>query len=109
NSDGAAGEPAVFGKRAKWVDYSGPVPGGGTEGITYLDHPANPGHPVGWHVREDGWMGAAVCLNGPVTTTRKAPLVLRYLLHAHRGGPDRGRAEKAFKAFAARPAYEVVK
>jgi hypothetical protein len=107
NSEGATGEPAVFGKPARWVDYSGPVPKGGGEGITYVDHPSNPGHPGSWHVREDGWMGAAVCLNGPVTTSRKQPLTLRYLLHAHRGGADAARAEKVAKEFAAAPRYEV--
>src|SRR6266511_4029444 len=107
SSDGATGEPAIFGKPAAWMDYSGPVPKGGTEGITYFDHPGNPGHPAHWHVREDGWMGAAVCLEGPVTTTRQEPLLLRYLLHAHRGAVDAARAEKAAKAFAASPRYEV--
>src|SRR5262249_25034268 len=79
NSAGAPGEPAVFGKPALWVDYSGEVPPKGfhVEGITYFDHPSNPGHPTRWHVREDGWMGASVCMQGPVTTTRKQPLVLR--------------------------------
>jgi hypothetical protein len=109
NSAGATGEPAIFAKPAVWMDYSGPVPKGGNEGITYVDHPANPGHPVSWHVREDGWMGAAVCLNGPVTTTRKQPLTLRYLLHAHRGPVDRERADKVAKEFAARPCYEVAR
>src|SRR5262249_51606129 len=93
NSEGAPGEPALVGRRAKWVDYSGPVPGGGTEGITYLDHPDNPGQPASWHVRADGWMGAAVCLAGPVVTTRQQPLRLRYLLHAHRGPASAPRAE----------------
>jgi hypothetical protein len=92
------------------MDYSGPVrPKGEVEGITYFDHPSNPGHQVHWHVREDGWMGAAVCLEAPVTTTRKQPLVLRYLLHAHRGGADADQAGKVLKEFAARPAFEVVK
>ncbi len=109
NSHGAAGEPAVFGKPAAWVDYSGPVPGGGTEGITYFDHPDNPGHPAAWHVREDGWMGAAVCLRGPVTTARKQPLVLRYLLHAHRGPVSAERAAAVAKEFAARRRYEVAR
>jgi hypothetical protein len=109
SSEGAKGEPAIFGKPARWMDYSGPVPRGGSEGLTYFDHPSNPGHPVAWHVREDGWMGASVCLNGPVTTTRRQPLVLRYLLHAHKGPIDAGRAEQVFKQFAASPGYEVVK
>ncbi len=108
NSEGAVGEPAIFGKPSRWMDYSGPVPKG-LEGITYFDHPTNPGHPVSWHVREDGWMGAAVCLNGPVTTTRKQPLTLRYLLHAHAGALDAKRAEEVAKAFAARPRWVVGK
>lgn len=108
NSEGAVGEPAIFGKPAKWMDYSGPVPRG-DEGITYFDHPTNPGHPGSWHVREDGWMGASVCLNGPLETTRKQPLMLRYLLHAHRGKLDADRAAQVAKDFATRPAYEVSK
>jgi hypothetical protein len=109
NSEGATGEPALFGKAAKWMDYSGPVHKDDIEGITYFDHPANPGHPVKWHVREDGWMGASVCLDGPVTTTRKQPLMLRYLLHAHKGKIDVERAGKAFKEFGASPRYRVAK
>jgi hypothetical protein len=104
SSEGAVGEPAIFGKPARWMDYSGPVPSGETEGITYFDHPTNPGHPVSWHVRADGWMGASVGMNGAVTTTRKAPLRLRYLLHAHRGPIRAERAEKLFRDFAASPA-----
>jgi hypothetical protein len=109
NSEGATGEPALFGKPARWMDYSGPVPRGGREGITYFDHPSNPGHPVHWHVRSDGWMGAAVCLEKAVTTTRKQPLVLRYLLHAHRGPVSTDRAGEVFRTFAATPRYEVVR
>src|SRR5262249_53011451 len=109
NSDGAEGEPAIFGKPARWVDYSGPVPGGGTEGITYTDPPDNTASPVRWHVREDGWMGASLCMNAPVQTTRKQPLVLRYLLHAHRGAVTPERADKVAREFAARPRYEVVR
>jgi hypothetical protein len=108
SSTGANGEPAVFGKPAAWMDYSGPVPRG-DEGITYFDHAGNPGSPVSWHVREDGWMGAAPCLNGPLTTTRAQPLVLRYLLHAHRGRVDAARAAQVAKDFADRPPFVVGK
>jgi hypothetical protein len=108
NSEGAKGEPAIFGKPARWMDYSGPVPKG-TSGITYFDHPSNPGHPVSWHVREDGWMGAAPCLNGPLVTTKKQPLVLRYLLHAHADAVDATRADKSARDFAALPRHEVAR
>ena len=118
DSEGRTGEPAIFGQSARWMDYSGPVQppvaaadqeGGVIEGITYFDHPSNPDYPVRWHVREDGWMGAAVCLGGPVETTRAAPLTLRYLLHAHAGPADPQRAEKIAADLAARPGFRVGK
>jgi hypothetical protein len=108
NSDGRTGEPAIFGKPASWVDYSGEQRGG-TEGITYFDHPSNPGYPTAWHVREDGWMGAAVCFAGPRLTTQKEPLTLRYLLHAHRGLLDPDRARDLFRSFGQRPGFELVR
>jgi hypothetical protein len=109
NSAGATGEPALFGKPAVWVDYSGEQPGAHKEGVTYFDHPTNPGHPSAWHVREDGWMAASVCFGGPRATTRKEPLTLRYLLHAHRGPVDAKRADEAFRAFGKWSAFELVK
>jgi hypothetical protein len=109
NSAGATGEPAIFGKPAAWVDYSGEQPGGHKEGVTYFDHPTNPGHPSAWHVREDGWMAASACFNGPRTTTRQEPLTLRYLLRAHRGLLDARRADEVYRAFGKRPPFELVK
>lgn len=112
NSAGAVGEPAVFGKPAEWMDYSGPTagqPAAAVEGITYFDHPTNTGYPSHWHVREDGWMGAAVCFAEPRQVAREQPLVLRYLLHAHRGVCDPRRAGEIAGEFAARSAFEVVK
>lgn len=135
SSEGKRGEPEIFGTRARWMDYSGPVPsarrqpgeagnpgdlggppapfagvtvaGGHIEGITFFDHPANPGHPSHWHVREDGWMGASVCMHGPVVTRRSQPLVLRYLLHAHRGDIDADRAARLADEFAKTPPFVV--
>jgi hypothetical protein len=109
SSAGAVGEPAIFGKPAAWVDYSGEQPGAHKEGITYFDHPSNPGHPTTWHVREDGWMGASVCFANSRLTTRKEPLVLRYLLHAHRGMLNPACAEEVFRAFSKRPEFELRK
>jgi hypothetical protein len=109
NSEGAVGEPAIFGKPAKWLDYSGEQPGGHHEGVTFFDHPSNPGHPAAWHVREDGWMGASACFAGPRVTTRDEPLTLRYLLHAHRAMLDPKRAAEVFAEFGKRPALELVK
>jgi hypothetical protein len=107
DSEGRQGEPDVFGKSAAWMDYSGPVPGGATEGITYFDHPANPGYPSKWHVREDGWMGASVCRDAPRTVRREEPLVLRYLLHAHAGPLDAKRAAAVAATFGHQPGFVV--
>lgn len=109
NSAGATGEPAIFGKPAAWVDYSGPAPKGEVEGITYIDRPLAPDRPTKWHVREDGWMGASICFDGPIITRKSAPLELRYLLHAHAGavGPDR--ANQLARELGASPRYEIVK
>lgn len=124
DSEGRSGEPAIFANRARWMDYRGPAqahgrrsagdqahgpPSVGTEGVTYFDHPSNPGYPTHWHVREDGWMGASVCMKAPVQTTRDNPLVLRYLLHAHVGPVDPDRAAQVAAEFANRPGLEVVK
>lgn len=109
DSRGRVGEPAIFGQPAEWCDYSGPVPGGETEGITYFDHPGNPGFPTRWHVREDGWMGASLCFSGPVTMSKTSPLCVRYLLHAHRGPPDRDRAAALLAEFTRAPRFEVLK
>ncbi len=109
DSKGRTGERAIFGKRARWMDYSGPVPSRGREGITYFDHPSNPNYPSYWHVREDGWMGASVCYKEPVETTKDDPLVLRYLLHAHEGPVDAAAASRVADRFADRPAYEVTR
>jgi len=114
SNHGRGGEEPNFGKPATWMDYSGPVRTGEsakttTEGITYFDHPVNPGHPLSWHVREDGWMGASVCRHQPVTTTKKSPLVIRHLLHIHAGELNIRQAENRFAAFSRRPGFEVIK
>lgn len=116
DSEGRQGEPEIFGKQARWMDYSGAVAAGAgagrkavIEGVTYFDHPANPRYPTCWHVRADGWMGAAFCLQEGYTIQADAPLRLRYLLHAHRGPYDQAKAEAVQKAFAARPGFRVGK
>ena len=48
---------AAWGKRAKWVDYTGPV-AGKTVGVALFDQPQNPRHPTWWHVRTYGLFAA---------------------------------------------------
>ena len=109
DSEDRVGEPAIFGNRARWMDYSGPVSEDHVDGITYFDHPTNPGSPTHWHVREDGWMGASACFSKPLMTTRQQPLVLRYQLHAHAGKINAERASLLADQFADKPCFEVAK
>lgn len=53
NSEGAIGEKDVWGKPAKWVDYSGEV-NGQHVGIVIFANPANPRFPPRWHSRAYG-------------------------------------------------------
>jgi hypothetical protein len=114
SSEGQEGEQAIFGQRARWMDYSGPIAVGSgpnrqmaVEGITYFDHPSNPRYPTHWHVREDGWMGASLCMHEGLTVTASTPLTLRYLLHAHRGAYSYNRAETIHRRFAQRPGFQI--
>ena len=47
----------VWGKRAKWVDYWGPI-NEKVVGIALFDHPSNPRHPTWWHARYYGLVTA---------------------------------------------------
>jgi methane monooxygenase PmoA-like len=87
NSEGGVNEAGVHWKRARWVDYSGPITAGATEGITLMDHPANPDHPTFFHVRNDGWMGASLTHDAPREIEPGKPLALRYGLYIHAGKP----------------------
>ena len=87
NSEGGVDEAGCFRKPAKWVDYSGPITPTASEGITLMDHPSNPHHPVPFHVRNDGWMGVALTFPGELKIAPGQPLHLRYGLYVHAGVP----------------------
>jgi hypothetical protein len=100
NSAGASGEPDIFRKPAKWCDYSGPIRDNVIEGITLMDHPANPGHPSPFHVRADGWMGICLTHAGERVIEPGKPLRLRYALFVHAGKPPIEALERQWQAFA---------
>jgi hypothetical protein len=101
NSEGGIDEAGCFRKPARWCDYSGPIRKGVIEGITLMDHPDNLNHPVPFHVRDDGWMGAALTLNAPHTVAPAERLRLRYGLMIHAGSASPSDIEKRWQEFAA--------
>gem|GEM_PF-1877822 len=105
NSDGAIGEPAIFGKPARWVDYSGATGPGHIEGVCYMDHPSNPRYPSSWHVRRDGWMIASFTLAEAWTIADGHPLSLRYRLLAHSGIAQPQRLERSWQEFSETAGY----
>lgn len=108
NSEGLR-DDATWGKRAAWCEYNGPV-GGGTYGVTILDHPANPRHPTWWHVRDYGLFAAnPFGLHdfekkppgaGDMKIDAGASVTFRYRFLLHRGAWDGARIGRHQKAFA---------
>ena len=103
NSEGGVNEKGVFWKPARWVDYSGLIAPNVLEGATLLDHPQNPNHPATFHVRDDGWMGAALTFHAPLTLRPGQPLRLRYGIYVHAGRPETKALEAQWQAFAREP------
>lgn len=56
NSEGEAGADA-WARRARWCRAAGQL-GGNAVSVLLFDHPSNPGHPNGWHVRTYGLLSA---------------------------------------------------
>jgi hypothetical protein len=94
NAEGLAAEKAVWGKPSNWCDYSGDI-NGEKVGIAILDNPANPRHPVRWHVRAYGLFAANPfglsvftndkSQNGDVTIEPGKSLRYRYRVIIHPG------------------------
>lgn len=112
SSENRSGEPEIFGQAARWVDYSGPAPPNEhdvpREGIAYLDHRDNPSFPSHWHVREDGWMCASLCMNSSLVLRRASPLHLRYGLYVH-GDATRESIERQVETLHEQPRLGIQK
>ena len=109
NSDALKGTANVWGKRARWVDYSTSIKGEQV-GVSIFDHPQNPKHPTFWHARGYGLCGVNPfgehdflndkARDGSVTIPAGKNLVFRYRVVIHAGLGDATNIEKLFSAFA---------
>jgi len=100
NAEGEQNETGVHWKRSRWVDYTGPVAPDETNGIAFFDHPDNPHFPTYFHVRDEGWMGAAFCYEEPYALEPGASLTLRYRLYTHGAEATPEDIERHWKVFA---------
>lgn len=115
-ADAFEGEPQLFGKPNRWIDYSGPIytePATSNsssnqptiEGLTLIDHAKNPNHPAKWHVRDDGWIGPSLSRDSAVLI----PATYRYLLYVHSGPCDPTAINSLAEAFDRSPPLQVIK
>jgi len=109
NSDGAR-DDATWGKRAKWVDYYGPV-NGRIVGVAIFDHPQNPRHPTWWHVRDYGLFAAnpfglhdfekKPVGAGNLKVPSGYSVTFRYRFYIHSGDEKEGKVAERYEEYAA--------
>ena len=108
NSEGATGKD-VWGKRAKWVLYSGRIDGSPVS-LAMFDHPSNLQHPTTWHARDYGLIaanpfGLHYFLGkekgaGTFKVGQGGNLQLRYRVEFFRGVVTSEQVQEKFQAFA---------
>ncbi len=97
DSEGRATDQAITAAGSRWADISGKLSSGATGGVTIMDHPSNPRHPVPFYANlGHPFLQAALLFNEPLTLEPKATLKLRYRVLVHRGSPDKADLDKNF-------------
>lgn len=109
NSEGLR-DAATWGKRARWVDYFGPVQGQ-IVGVAIFDHPSNPRHPTWWHVRDYGLFAANPFGSrdfektppgaGHFVIPAGRSATFRYRFYLHRGDERQARVAERYAEYAA--------
>jgi len=111
NSEGQEDKDA-WGKKAKWVDYSGPVDGE-IVGIAVLNHPSSFRFPTYWHVRTYGLFAANPFgwhdfvgrsdVSGAYTLGKGQSIELRYRVILHKGRTAEAKIPQLYEEYAAEP------
>jgi len=110
NSNGLTGAKAIWGKQAKWVDYS-TTREGRKVGVAIFDHPSNPRHPTYWHARPYGLNAANPfgvsdftkdkSRDGSLTIPAGGKTTFRYRVVLHDGDSAQANVANLYAAFAA--------
>ncbi len=110
NSEGLEGTENIWGKPAKWIDYSTTMEGKQV-GVAMFGHPSNIRHPTRWHAR-----GYSLCSanpfglssftgdknnNGSYTVNAGDSITFRYRVVVHEGESSRETIEQLYGRFAA--------
>ncbi len=105
NSEGLT-DAAAWGKKAKWVDYFGPV-GDEQLGVAILNHPSSFRYPTTWHVRTYGLFTANPFgtldkehPNGPHTVKAGERLMLKHRFVLHQGDEKSAKVAEAYEKYA---------
>jgi len=108
-------DAAAWGKRAKWVDYFGPLEGE-TMGIAILNHPSSFRHPTPWHVRTYGLFAAnpfglkdfGITGEGDGSHGMKKgeTMILRHRVVLHRGDEKQAKIADIYADYAKTPKGE---
>jgi len=93
-SDGTVGAANIYGRTAKWVDYSS---SGG--GIAIFDHPSNLRHPTPWYPNTMPFFSPAMLFHEPYTFPAGKTLMLRYRIFVHSAPVDKNDLETEWKKF----------
>ena len=111
NSEGLAGSENIWGKRARWVQYSAQISGKAAS-VTMFDHPENLRHPTYWHARDYGLCAANPfgvhdfladpAQDGSHTVVAGDELVFRYRVVIADGVTPPGNVDRLFEAYGAR-------
>jgi hypothetical protein len=99
----------VWGKRAAWVDYWGPVDGK-TVGVAIMDHPKNPRHPTRWHARDYGLFAANPFAEQEMDKSRPAgsgdlklaageSVTFKYRFYLHEGDATQAKVAERFTEY----------
>lgn len=116
NSEGVSGK-AIWGKKARWLLYQGPIDGKPMS-IAMYDHPDNLRHPTTWHARDYGLVTAnpfglhhflgAEKGEGAYKIEKDGELTLRYRVEFFDGIVSPDDVESHFKVFAKTPIKKLV-
>ncbi len=109
NSEGLK-DHTLWGKKAKWVDYWGPIDGK-TVGIALMDHPSNPRHPTTWHARDYGlvaanpfgvahFSGAKDKKAGDLVIEAGKSQTFKYRFYFHEGDAQQAKISEQFDTYA---------